>query len=118
MKKIVLALVVALAVVIGAASAWSRDSHDPEGPMAKGSDPMCGHMAGKMGPGMGGMMHGRGLMEPGVMVKVEKIKNGATITLTSEDLKQVRRIQKRAEIMRLMHELHEEEPEATQHGEE
>lgn len=61
-------------------------------------------------------MHGRGLMEPGVAVKVEKIKNGATITFTSGDPKQVSRIQKRAEIMRLMHELHEEKPEATQQG--
>lgn len=113
MRKIVFALVVALAVVIGARSA---DCHDPEGPMAKGSDPMCGHMMGKMGPGMGGMMHGCPMMEPGVTVKVEKIKNGATITLTSEDPRQVSRIQKRAEIMRLMHELHEEKPETTQHG--
>ena len=113
MRKIVFALVFALTIVIGARSA---DSHDPEGPMAKGSDPMCGHMQGKMGRGMGGMMHGRGLMEPGVAVKVEKIKNGATITLTSEDPKQVSRIQKRAEIVRLMHELHQEKPEATQQG--
>jgi TusA-related sulfurtransferase len=49
------------------------------------------------------------MIEPGVTVKVEKLKNGATITLTSDDPKVARRIQTRAEILRLMHELHEEE---------
>jgi hypothetical protein len=50
-----------------------------------------------------------GLLEPGVDVKVDKLKNGATITLTSDDPKVAQRVQTRAEIMRLMHELHQQE---------
>ena len=70
---------------------------------------------GKMGMGkmhgsmmMGGnpmMMGGCPMMAPSVDVKVEKIKNGATITLTSDNPRVIRRIQIHAEIMRLMHEL-------------
>jgi len=73
--------------------------------------PMGPHMMSGGGPGMmgGGMGMGCPLMMPGAQVKVEKIQNGATITLTSNDPKMVSRIQKRAEIMRLMHELEQEE---------
>jgi TusA-related sulfurtransferase len=75
------------------------------GPMMGGGT--CGMMGpGMMGPGMcGGMMGGCPMMGPKVDVKVEKTKNGATISLTSDDPKVVRRIQAHAEIMRLMHEL-------------
>jgi hypothetical protein len=71
----------------------------------------------RIGSGMGmgktgmGMMHGSimmggcSMMAPGVDVKVEKIKNGATITLTSDNPRVIRRIQIHAEIVRLMHEL-------------
>ncbi|HSD11115.1 MAG TPA: hypothetical protein VLF14_09035 [Candidatus Binatia bacterium] len=82
-----------------------------------GSAGMCASMMG--GPMMGGgammgggpmmMMGGCPMMASGVTLKIEKIKNGATMTLTSDDPKVVRRIQVRAEIMRLMHELQSEE---------
>jgi TusA-related sulfurtransferase len=76
-----------------------------------GQSGMCGQMMGG-GSMMGGgpmMMGGCPMMAPGVTLKVDKIKNGATITLTSDDPKVVRRIQTRAEIMRLMHQLQSEE---------
>jgi TusA-related sulfurtransferase len=65
-----------------------------------------GKMHGSMMMGGNPMMMGVcPMMAPSVDVKVEKIKNGATITLTSDNPRVIRRIQIHAEIMRLMHEL-------------
>lgn len=51
------------------------------------------------------------LMAENVDVKVEKLKDGAAIRITSADSKEVARIQKRTEIMRLLRELHQLEDE-------
>lgn len=65
-----------------------------------------------------GMMSGRGGMMgagycPHMMgegkVEVRDIKNGISITITSEDKNEVTRIQKHGQVVRLMHELDEEE---------
>jgi len=45
----------------------------------------------------------------GAKVEVEKVQKGVKLTITSDDPKVAQQIQKRAEIMRLMRELHEEE---------
>ena len=70
---------------------------------------MAGGMGrmGDMQPPRGGMMHCP-MMVPGAKVEVKSIDKGATITITSEDAKSARRIQKMAEMMRLMHELESE----------
>lgn len=105
------AVVVLGVALVACTASWSR---------AEDKGAAGGRMGGGMGmgPGMGrmGMMHGHMMGGAGMMggcpmmgadvaVKVEKIKNGATLTLTSDDPKVVRRIQIRAEIMRLMNEL-------------
>ena len=70
-----------------------------------------GKMGGTMGMGMmrGSMMDGCPMMmtEPGSEVRVKKVEDGVTITVTSTDPETASRLQKKAEIMRLMHELHE-----------
>lgn len=119
MRRINPVAVVVLGVALVACTAsWVRSEDKGAGGAMSG-----GRMG--MGPGMGKMMHGHGggmmggcpmmggggmmggcpMMGADVAVKVEKIKNGATLTLTSDDPKVVRRIQLRAEIMRLMNEL-------------
>lgn len=64
---------------------------------------------GGMGQGMMGMQSGMmdfcPMMTPGAKVEVKSIEHGATITITGEDAKSARRIQLMAEMMRLMHEL-------------
>lgn len=74
-----------------------------------------GMMSGSM-PGMGmmhmpmmGMMGGCPMMERGAKLEIEKVQNGVKLTITSNDPKVARRIQTRAEIMRLMRELNEGE---------
>jgi hypothetical protein len=62
------------------------------------------------GGGMGMMGMGCPMMGFGGELKVKSIENGVSISITSSDPKQVARIQKRAEIMRLVHELQKEEP--------
>jgi len=68
---------------------------------------MC---AGMMGGGMGGGMMGGMPMGPMAMmggdarVEVKNVEKGVTITITSTDPAKVKRLQKMAEAMRLMHE--------------
>ncbi len=62
-------------------------------------------MMGMMGMAGGCPM----MMEKGEKLEVEKIEKGVRLTFTSDDPKAASRIQKRAEIMRLMRELHEGE---------
>lgn len=50
------------------------------------------------------------MREPGVQVEVKSVRDGVQITLQSKDPKVVERIQKKAEIMRLMHELMQSMP--------
>jgi hypothetical protein len=69
--------------------------------------PGAGKGAGMMGEGMNGMMG----MCPAMMggdakFEVKNLAKGVTITMTSEDAKEVAKIQKMAEGMRLMHEAH------------
>ena len=62
-------------------------------------------MMGMMGT-MGGCPM---MMEKGEKLEVEKIEKGVRLTFTSDDPKVASRIQKRAEIVRLLRELHEGE---------
>jgi hypothetical protein len=113
----------AAALVCGAVVRSHGDEQGAEGHMhmmcgrEMGIAGMCGQMMGG-GAMMGGgpmMMGGCPMMGPGISLKIEKIKNGATMTLTSDDPKVARRIQIRAEIMRLWHQLQgEEEPKQTE----
>ena len=72
-----------------------------------GGGGMC---AGMMGHGMGGGMMGGMPMGPMSMmggdarVEVKNVDKGVTITITSTDPAKVKRLQKMAEAMRLMHE--------------
>jgi len=57
------------------------------------------------------MRHGMGVcpMEnTNGKVDVQEIKNGITITITSDDKDEIRRIKKRGNILKLMHELNNE----------
>lgn len=76
------------------------------------AEPMMGKKAGRRAMAGDGQtsMHGLAcpMMSPDVDVKVENLKDGAVIRITSSDAKEASRIQKRAEIMRLLHELHQE----------
>jgi hypothetical protein len=76
------------------------------GPMWHHRGAAGGAMMGAGGPGMG---MGCPMLLPGVAIAVGKLDDGVTITLTSSDPKIVSRLQKRAEIMRLVHELQQEE---------
>jgi hypothetical protein len=104
-----LLLAIPALLVLGTAGARAQDTaqHDhsdrPMGP-------------GMMGPGKGGMgmcaRHGggpMGLSADADQIKVENLKDGVRITLTATDAKAASRLQKRAEILRLQHELREEE---------
>lgn len=85
--------------------------------LAEGPAAECPYHGGgeKHGAMMGGM-HG-GCSQGGCSmmgldadaVKVESLKDGVRITLTAADPKQVLRLQKRAEILRLQHELKDAE---------
>lgn len=112
-NQLAAAMLLTAAIVISAAP-WSRSEEKAPAGAEGGHE----HMRMGEGGGMGkmGMMHGHRMqmgpmmggcpmMDPHVALKVDKIKNGATLTLTSDDPKVVRRIQLRAEIMHLMHEL-------------
>jgi uncharacterized protein involved in copper resistance len=63
---------------------------------------------GRMGR-HGGMMGLCPMTVPGAKVDVKAVDNGVTITVTAEDANAVRRIQRLAELRRLMHELHSEQ---------
>jgi hypothetical protein len=78
-----------------------------------GDGHMCGGMGmGMMGGGMGmgggmpmgGMSMMGGMMGGDARVEVKNVDKGVTITITSADPAKVKRLQKMAEAMRLMHE--------------
>lgn len=80
-----------------------------QGPGMMGKGSKRGGMMAEMHGEMHGMMGMRCLMMMSVdaEVKVEKMKEGAAIRITSSDPIEASRIQKCAEIMRLVHELHQ-----------
>ena len=130
MKRTLLALGLLVGLGIGG-SAWvsaqtapaptpKGQAHDHAAP-AKGASPapggmgmtgggsMCGGMGsmGMMGGGMamGGMPMGPlSMMGGDARVEVKNVDKGVTITITSADPAKVKRLQKMAEAMRLMHE--------------
>ncbi len=132
MKRTLLTLGVLVGLGIGG-GAWvsAQTAPAPKGQThdhaasAKGASPepggmgtMGGSMCGGMGMGMmgGGMGMGGGMamggMPMGAMsmmggdarVEVKNVDKGVTITITSADPAKVKRLQKMAEAMRLMHE--------------
>ncbi len=124
MKHKTLLVVLAICVGLGAAAFAVARAQQPAPPADKPAMCPCmgegmhhGPMAGRgMAGGMGmmgdvqpqhRMMHCP-MMVPGAKVEVKTTDKGATITITSEDAKSARRIQKMAEMMRLMHELETE----------
>ena len=122
MKRTLLTMGTLVAIAVGG-TAWvsaqtapAAKAHEhaaaapsPAAPAAGTGCPMMG--GGMMGPG-GGMMMGAGMMGPGgglmmggdAKVDVKNIDKGVTITITSTDAAKVKRLQKMAEAMRLMHE--------------
>lgn len=74
-----------------------------QGMMQKGPKHGCMMMMEGHGMGMGMDCP---MMSEDFDLKVEKTEDGATIRITSSDSKMVSVIQKHAEIMRLIHELH------------
>lgn len=94
----------ALAMAVGGGVAAQGQRPGPMGPHMMSGGPEM------MGRGMGMMGMGCPMMTFGAELKVQKLENGVSITMTSSDPKQVARIQKRAEILRLVHELQQEEP--------
>ncbi len=64
---------------------------------------------GGMGPATmqqhGSMMGFCPMMVPGAKMEMKNVDRGVTITITSDDAKAARRIQRMAEMMRLMREL-------------
>ncbi|MFQ5664177.1 MAG: hypothetical protein ACE5HL_10120 [Terriglobia bacterium] len=126
-KSFVIALVILVGLSLAVFTIVQAQESEP-GPTAQKA-PQCPCMKGKMKGGMmGGMQHGKmgpmrhrmmgregGMMGlcplrvPGTKVDVKALDNGVTISVTAEDAKVVRRIQRMAEIMRLMRELHSEQ---------
>ena len=121
MKRTMLMLGVLAGIGIGG-GAWvsAQTAPAPKGPdhdhaaAAKGASPapggmmgggtMCGGMMGG-GMAMGGMPMGPMAMMGGdARVEVKNVDKGVTITITSTDPAKVKRLQKMAEAMRLMHE--------------
>lgn len=104
-RRLALPLALALlAAPLGVLAAHHEQGSQGHGMMKRG----MGHKG--MHHGMhGGMMGMCPMATPGASFQVENVENGIRITVTSPDAKLVRRLQKRAEIMRLVHELHEEE---------
>ena len=124
MKRTLLALGVLVGLGIGGrawvsaqtAPASKAQAHDhaaagkgagpaPGGMAMMGGGSMCGGMGMGMGGGMamGGMPMG-GMMGADARVEVKNVDKGVTITITSTDPAKVKRLQKMAEAMRLMHE--------------
>lgn len=127
MMRIICGLALFAALALGGApgsSAQEAAEEQPaaaaEGAMQQGqtqAGPMQQGMQGRgmgMGPGpgagMGMMGHGTmcPFMAPGADMTVENTANGVRIELTAQDPQLVSRLQKQAEIMRLMRELHAE----------
>ena len=63
-----------------------------------------GMMGGGMGMGGGMPMGALSMMGGDARVEVKNVDKGVTITITSADPAKVKRLQKMAEAMRLMHE--------------
>ena len=123
MKRTLLTLGMLVGIGIGG-GAWvsaqtpAADKAHDHGPAAaaKGGSPApSGGMmgGGSMCPGMGGGMMGSGMPMGGMgnlmmggdaRVEVKNVDKGVTITITSADPAKVKRLQKMAEAMRLMHE--------------
>ncbi len=120
-------LLFALAIFVGlGAAAFAVARAQQPAPPGPDKPAMCPCMSQGMQHGMmggRGMLGGMGMtgemqpphrmmhcpmMVPGAKVEVKTFDKGATITITSEDAKSARRIQKMAEMMRLMHELESE----------
>jgi len=108
MRKRALTIAMALAMLAGAGwVAAETPAPAPKSGTMMGGGPMGG---GMMGHGMGmGTMMGGGMCPlmmggPETQVAVKNVDKGVTITLTSSDPAAVKRIQKMAEAMRLMHE--------------
>ena len=110
--------------VSGRSEEPSASSVPPQAPADTGGMKSGGMRMGGRGMGMaGGSMSTMGMpmpmmgmmggcpmmMEMGEKLEVEKIEKGVRLTFTSDDPKVASRIQKRAEIMRLMRELREGE---------
>ena len=127
-KKKTVALTLAMFVALSIALFTGVQAQEPEPSPTAETPPKCPCMKGGMrGEMMGHMQHGKmGRMEhgrmarhgmmglcpmtvPGAKVEVKAVDNGVTITITAEDAKAVRRIQRLAEMRRLMHELHSEQ---------
>ncbi len=129
MKKKLVAITLMTLVGLSIAVLTAVQAQEPEPSATAQTSSQCPCMKGAMGGGkMGGMQHrmmermehGRmarhgGMMGrcpmtvPGAKIDIKAVDNGVTITVTAEDAKAVRRIQRLAEIRRLMHELHSEQ---------
>jgi hypothetical protein len=129
MKKKLIALTLAMLVGLSIAVFTGVQAQEPEPSPTAQTPSQCPCMKGGMRGGMmGSMQHGKmGRMEhgrmarhggmmglcpmtvPGAKLDVKAVDNGVTITVTAEDAKAVRRIQRLAEMRRLMHELHSEQ---------
>lgn len=128
MKKKLVALTLTMLVGLSIAVFTVVRAQEPEPSATAQTSPQCPCMKRGMRGGMMGRMadekmermeHGRmerhrgftgfcPMTVPGAKLDVKAIDNGVTITITAEDAKAVRRIQRLAEIRRLMHELHSE----------
>ena len=78
-------------------------------PVARADESKRMHCHGDC-PERHGMMMGDGacpFLAKNTKISVEDTKNGVTIQVTSSDKKDIERIQKKAKIMQLMHELHQ-----------
>ena len=124
MKRKLVAITLAMLVGLSIAVFTVLQAQEPEPSSAAETSSQCpcmkggmrGGMMGSMRHGMmGGMEHGRmgthrsmmgfcPMSVPGAKVDVKALDNGVTIAITAEDAKAVRRIQRMAEMMRLMHE--------------
>jgi hypothetical protein len=96
---------------LGVAGAlFAQTPQNPNMTMRRGAGPMMGACPMGPGMGMGGGWMGMG-MGPmwlyGGTIDVKNTKNGVTITITAGDAATVSRLQKHAQIMKLLHELNQ-----------
>jgi hypothetical protein len=118
MQRMALGIAAAVGIALGAAVAVRSEGGPPHGPMMQGC-PVggAGMGMGLMGGGMGmmgcaggGMMGCPMALPAEASLQVKPIDDGVTLTYTSKDPAVVKRLQKRAQIMSLMHELAQTEP--------